>query len=56
MKKNQIDEGSQSADSTSNQPEPEKNKDFQEKKPDEHDPYKNDPTRKDKPPFIISKL
>lgn len=56
MKKNQIDQSSQISDSKSNQPTPEKNKELQKKKPGGIDPDKNDPTRNDKPPVIISKL
>jgi hypothetical protein len=40
----------------SNEPVPEKNKKFQEKKSGAIDPNRNDPTRNDKPPLIISKL
>jgi hypothetical protein len=56
MKKNKIDQSSQYSDSMSNEPTPEKNKEFQEKNPDVIDPKENDPTRKDKLPLIISKL
>lgn len=55
MKKNKIDQSSQNSDNKSNQPTQEKNKDLQKKKPG-IDPVKNDPTRNDKPPLIISKL
>jgi hypothetical protein len=55
MKKNQIDQNVQHSDSMSNEPTPEKNKEFQEKNPEVIDPKENDPTRKDKPPFIINK-
>lgn len=56
MNKNQIDEISQNADSMTNQPAPEKNKEPKEEKPGGIDPDTNDPTRNDKPPLIISKL
>jgi len=56
MNENQIDEISQNADSMTNQPVPEKKKEPQKNKPGGIDPDKNDPTRTDKPPLIISKL
>jgi hypothetical protein len=56
MNKNQIDQGSEYSESMSNQPAPEKNNEFPEKNPVVNDPSKNDPTHKDKPPFIINKL
>ena len=56
MKKNQIDESSQKSDSMTNEPTPGKNKEPQKEKPDVIDPDTNDPTRKDKPPLVISKL
>jgi hypothetical protein len=56
MNKNQINQAGQNADGMSNQPAPVKNNEFPEKNPAVNDPSKNDPTRKDKPPFIISKL
>jgi hypothetical protein len=56
MNKNQINQAGQNADGMSNQPAPVKNNEFPEKNPEVNDPSKNDPTRKDKPPFIISKL
>jgi len=56
MKKNQIDQSNQNAEEVPNQPAPEKNKEFQENNPEVIDPKENDPTRKDKPPFIINKL
>lgn len=56
MKNNHNDNSSQDAKSMSNEPTPEKIKELQEKKPGAIDPNKNDPTRNDKPPLIISKL
>lgn len=56
MNKNQTEKISQHVEGKSDQSTPKKIKEFPEKKPDENDPVKNDPTRIDKPPLIISKL
>lgn len=56
MKENEIDQNSESVKSNPNQSSAEKKKEFHEKKSGVLDPNKNDPTRNDKPPLIISKL
>lgn len=56
MKEEQLDQNRLNSESMSNEPTPEKNKEIPEKKPGAFDPNKNDPTRNDKPPLIISKL
>ena len=56
MKKQQIAQDSRNDENMLNQPVPEKNREFNEKKSGINNPDNNDPTREDKPPLFISKL